>query len=53
MIKNSKKWYICPVCKKGKLCKFDTDTTCVKMYLWCKICKTEIEVTIPEEPKSR
>ena len=40
------KWILCPNCGK-KLCKVDTEDV-VTLYLWCRQCKSEVEIHVEE-----
>lgn len=37
------KYLKCPICGK-KLLRITEGSVCVKVYVWCKSCKKEIEI---------
>ena len=45
-VKDNKRWYLCPYCRK-KILKYDeTDGKSKKIYIKCRYCKKEVEINI-------
>ena len=47
MLKPKKIAYICPKCGRKMLARLVPDAKCKGVYVWCKACKTEIEIKCP------
>lgn len=41
----SRKWYICSCCGK-QLAVYDDTASCTGVFVYCKVCKKEVEITI-------
>lgn len=40
-----KKWFTCPNCEK-KLALYDDTSECKGVYIYCKVCKKDVELKI-------
>ena len=50
-MRTNQEWLVCPKCGRGKVLKLLPTTEVKDLEVYCKVCKQNSIVNIPEEPE--